>query len=92
MGGGKPERACHMLPTKTDTASADHAQLEQLVTRAFRIRAEQQSGYPRQTDRMASIEFRVFLMIAELEEEQELMLRQDLKHYLALGFGIQAKG
>jgi hypothetical protein len=81
-----------MLPTKTDTGHAAHEQMEQLVTRAFRIRAEQQAGYPRQPERMASLEFRVFLMVSELAEEQELMLRQDLKHYMAVGFGLQVKG
>lgn len=87
----KERKVCHdcpAFPTKLDLGKG-HKQRQAIVESALQIRNERRSGYPRPLHRMTGIEFQTLLMIDQIVEREEVVLKIKANEMLAAALGLK---
>jgi hypothetical protein len=66
---------CEFFSTKTDLGKKSHKAIVQLVKDAHEIRFERLAGYVRHPDQMTNYQFQTLLMIEQMVEQEEILMR-----------------
>lgn len=87
----KEKKVCHdcpAFPTKLDLGKG-HKLRQRIVDSAMEIRNERISGYPRLPHRMTSVEFQTVMIIDQVVEREEVVLKLQIKELLLASLGVK---